>query len=366
MTKYLLLAVTLILTACSNKPKTDISCSGKVLTCYSQFLKMTDCGDYTSVDIKNPWDTTAYLQRFIIVNEGNKGISVDGYKTIIAPLKHSLVYSTVHASAIDELGGISAVDAVADAEYFKQPSIIAGLKDGTVKNVGSSLSPNTELIAASKPDAIITSPYQNAGHGVIENLQIPIIDMADYMETTPLGRAEWIKLLGALYGNYEEADSIFNATVTAYNALKAKAPQNHPKVLTENINSGVWYVPGGNSYMAQMIRDAGGDYPWSNDKSTGSLQLDFATVYNKAHDADFWFVKTYQYQPTLKALRDAYTLNEKFDAFKSGNVYGVDTYTSTFFEDYPFHPERLLRDYIIVLAPDSLPGESTYYYKKAE
>ena len=70
--------------------------------------------------------------------------------------------------------------------------------------------------------------------------------------------------------------------------------------------------------------------------------------------------------PTLKALRDAYTLNEKFDAFKSGNVYGVDTYTSTFFEDYPFHPERLLRDYIIVLAPDSLPGESTYYYKKAE
>ena len=136
---------------------------------------MTDCGDYTSVDIKNPWDTTAYLQRFIIVNEDNKGIAVDGYKTIIVPLKHSLVYSTVHASAIDELGSISAVDAVADAEYFKQPSIIAGLKDGTVKNVGSSLSPNTELIAASKPDAIITSPYQNAGHGAIQNLQIPII-----------------------------------------------------------------------------------------------------------------------------------------------------------------------------------------------
>ncbi len=364
LTKYLFLCLPLLFTACSTKSDTNTA-DGKELTSYAQLLKMTDCGDYISVDIKNPWDTATYLQRLALVSEDHKDLCIEGRTTLTVPLENSLVYSTVFASAVEELGKIHSVTAVADAEYFKQKDILEGLKNGNVKNVGSSLSPNMELIISCRPDAIITSPYQNAGHGAVENLNIPIIDMADYMETTPLGRAEWIKLLGALYGNLHAADSIFDATVSAYDSLKAKAPAIHPKVITESLTSGVWYVPGGNSYMAQMLRDAGADYLWSDDNSTGSLQLDFPTVYDKAHDADIWLVKTYGFDCTLKSLRDAYTLNEKFDAFKTGNVYGVDTSTSTFFEDYPFHPERLLRDYIIIFAPDSLPGEVTNYYKRA-
>lgn len=358
-----LLASAVLLASCTgSSEKYDVQ--GDTLTLHSDLLTMVDCGEFIAVDIINPWDTTTYLQQLALVKDCST--KIPGRTCITVPLKKSLIYSTVFASAIDEIGCIKAVKAVSDAEYYKQDYIISGIKDGTVIDVGSALSPNAELIMACLPDAILTSPYQNAGHGVIDNLGIPVIDMADYMETSPIGRAEWIKFIGALYGNYATADSIFQATVTQYEALKAKAPSIHPKVITECMTSGVWYVPGGNSYMAQMIRDAGGEYPWSDDNSTGSLQLDFASVYDKAHDAKFWFIKTYGYELTLETLKDNYSLNTNFDAYKNGGIYGVDTSTSTFFEDYPFHPERLLKDYIIIFAPDSLPGEKTYYYKPAK
>lgn len=362
MKKLFFILLPLLLAACTSGNK-QLENNGENIINHASLLRMTDCGDYLAVDIINPWDTTTYLQRLALVPEESSAEGIEGRMTVTVPLKSSLVYSTVFAAAVEEIGRIDAVTAVADAEYFKQQAIIEGLQSGRVTSVGSSLSPNVELIVACRPAAILTSPYQNAGHGVIEQLGIPIIDMADYMETTPLGRAEWIRFIGALYGNREVADSIFTATEEAYAALKAKAPNDGPKVITEMLYSGVWYVPAGESYMAQMLRDAGGNYPWSDDTSTGSLQLDFASVYDKAHDADFWLVKSYGNDMTLKELRDAYPLNAKFDAYGNGGVYSVNTATSTFFEDYPFHPERLLRDYIIIFAPDSLPGEETTYYK---
>ena len=368
MKKILHLAIVFIATlhAISCRQNTEgknAECVGDTLTSYSELLTIAEHDGYFTATIADPWNPGVHLQKLVLADEKHTDIAIDGYTTVTVPLKKTLVYSTVFAAAIEELGKSENIIAVADAQYYKQKSIVEGLKSGKVKDVGSALSPNMEIIVACKPDAIINNPYQNAGHGVIGTLGIPIIEMADYMEHTPLARAEWIKLLGILYGNRQVADSIFNATVKTYNTLKAKAPKNGPKVVTETLTSGVWYVPGGKSYKAQMLQDAGANYPWSDDTSAGSMQLDFATVYDKAHDADFWFMTSFGNDMTLKSLGEAYSLNKKFKAYSSAGVYSVNSSTTDFFEVFPYHPEKLLRDYIIIFAPDSLPGEQPQFYK---
>ena len=368
MKKILHLAITyvavLFITGCGQNSSTqNTDFEGDTLTSYSKLLTLAEHDGYFTATIADPWNPGNYLQKLVLADEQHADAAIDGYTTVTVPLKKTLVYSTVFSAAIEELKRVESIIAVADAQYFRQTSILERLKTGSIKDAGSALSPNVEIIVACKPDAIINNPYQNAGHGVVGTLGIPIIEMADYMERTPLARAEWIKFLGILYGNKTAADSIFNATVKSYTTLKAKAPKNGPKVLTEMLTSGVWYVPGGKSYMAQMLQDAGANYPWSDDTSAGSLQLDFATVYDKAHDADFWFVKSFGDDTTLESLGEAYSLNKKFKAYSSGGVYSVNTSNTDFFESYPYHPDTLLRDYIIIFAPDSLPGEQTSFYK---
>jgi iron complex transport system substrate-binding protein len=133
-------------------------------------------------------------------------------------------------------------------------------------------------------------------------------------------------------------------------------------VISEMMTDGVWFMPGGKSYMAQMFADAGAAYPWSSDKSTGSLQLDFSTVYDKAYNADYWIIKSPEPNFSLANLESKYPLNKKFEAFSKGGVYVINTVESSFYEDFPFHPERLLREYIILFHPEVLDGDTSFSY----
>ncbi len=363
----LLALLTLIVSACSGNRSAQtesVSGAGDTLTTCSELLTLVrmDNGVFLAV-IANPWDTTQELQRLVLVDRDQHSASLPAGTVIKYPVRRSMVSSVMFANAIDELNATGAIAAVTDAKYFKTPAVRQAIDNGTITDLGSSMQPNPELIASSAPDVILTNPYQNAGHGMIETLGIPIVEMADYMESTPLGRAEWIKLLGALYGNYEAADSIFEQTVSNYRLWQSRAGDKRPKVLTEMSAGGVWFVPGGSSYMARIIADAGGAYPWSDNDDAGSLQLDFPTVYNAAHDADYWFIKTDNPQFSYSDLREAYPLNARFEAFNNHNVYFLDTDRSLFFEEMAFHPDRLLRDFVIILHGDSARGEQTSYYK---
>lgn len=337
---------------------------GDTLTCEATLLTIVDHGDYTTATIANPWDSTAGdLQTLVLVAAGKpKPADLPGGTVITVPLGNSIVYSSVHASAIDELGAIGAVKGVCDASYFKIPAIVKGLADGSVVDAGNSMSPSVEQIMLLGPEAILKSPYQNAASSGIEATGAPIVECADYMESTPLGRAEWIKLLGELYGKRAEAAAIYQKVVEEYNAIRSKAAEaeTRPTVISETVTDGVWYMPGGDSYMARLFADAGGDYPWSDDNTSGSLPLDFATVYDRASEADVWLVKTYGNDMTLDGLRSISPLNERFKAFKAGGVYACNTATSPLFEEFPFHPEKLLREYYNIFHP-SADRTLTYY-----
>ena len=366
---YFLIA-TMLFYSCSGGSSSDnTSIKGDTLTVEASLLTIVDCQDYTIADIRNPWDTTHLLARYILVDRNTPTPGSLPKGTIVrVPLVSSVVYSSVHAGVIEEIGASDAITGVCDAQYYKLPSIVDQLQQGKIADCGNSTAPSIERIVELSPEAILTSPFQNAGHGAIEQLHIPIIECADYMETTPLARAEWIKLLGELYGNRTAADSIYTSVANQYRQLaqSVASVSTRPMVISEMLTDGVWYVPGGRSYAAQLFADAGASYPWSDNNSTGSLQLDFSAVYDRAHDADFWLIKTFGNDLTLSELQTANPLNARIKAFANKGVFAANTSTCSLFEDFPFHPERLLHEYINIFHPGVLSDSTLHYFHRVE
>ena len=277
----LIFFVAVLLSSCFKAGKAGMAVNGQdsVITS-AKLLSMQRASGYTVVTVGDPWKG-GVLHRYVLVPrdsvlpddlpEGTVGRT---------PVRNALVYSSVHTSLLNELGAIGAVRGVVDSQYFNDSIIAAGLKAGTIADCGNSMNPTVERVIDMQPDAILLSPYQDASYGQIAKMDIPIIECADYLEYDPLGRAEWVKFYGELVGKREQADSLYSAVVTAYNDMKQKAAdaKSHPTVVTEMVINGIWNVPGGQSYMARILADAGGKYPWADDENTGSLALDFNQV----------------------------------------------------------------------------------------
>lgn len=333
----------------------------------AELLQMYECDGYVRVDIVNPWDSAAMLGRYVLVSAGTDPDSLpSGYVRLDVPLKRSIVYSGVHAGLIAELGSADAVAGVADGSYFNTEPFVSRIKSGSIVDVGSSQSPSLEAIVGLKPDAVLASPFENAGHGVIDQTGVPVVECADYMEGTPLGRAEWMKFFGRLYGNGAVADSLYEKVKERYDSVRSQASGigNRPLVLTEMLTDGYWFVPGGNSYMARMIQDAGGRYPWAADRSRGSLQLDYSSVYARAADADVWLIRSYGRDLSYDDIESVYLLNGQFKAFKDGNVWVANTAAVPLFDEFPFHPDLLLEEYFRIFHPQG-DGDGLRYYKRA-
>lgn len=348
---------------------------GDTLTVNSDYLTLVSHTDGTiSATITNPWDTTQALARYLLVPESNKDVTtVDGYRTIRVPVRSALVYSSVHASPLEELGAGSIIRGVADAQYFRSPYILNGVNSGRIVDIGSSMSPSFEKVIQLSPQIALTSPYENAGHGILENAGITVVDMADYMEPTPKGRAEWILLLGALSGRLDKAKDIYAGVVEEYDSIRAGAVRSgsRPTIITEIPYSGVWYQPGGRSYMARLIEDAGGSTLLPDDTSTGSVQMDIANVYQTGRNADKWIIKTDR-PLTLNDIKSTTVFADKIKAFSTADIWLANTSSTTdsavrynLYDDLAFHPERVLADFAIIFStsPHSTPHPTRYYLR---
>ena len=329
----------------------------------ARLLSMQRADGYTVVTVGNPWKG-GVLHRYVLVPaEAPVPKDLPEGTVVRTPVKNALVYSSVHTSLMRELNALDAVRGVVDSQYFIDVDIVDGVKSGTIADCGNSMNPTVEKVIEMGPDAILLSPYQDASYGQITALDIPIIECADYLEFDPLGRAEWVKFYGELLGKRAEADSLYNAVVNAYNTVKQKASaaDTRPTVVTEMVINGVWNVPGGQSYMARILGDAGGKYLWADDENTGSLALDFNQVLAVAQNADYWFIK-WTNITTLKDLQGAYDLNKEMAAFQNKRVYVCDTDKTRFFDRIPFHPEVLLREFAAILHPELFPDNDNQFY----
>ena len=329
----------------------------------AKLLSMQRTADYTLVTVGDPWKG-GVLHRYVLVpRDTDLPKDLPEGTVVRTPVQRALVYSSVHTSLLDELGAIGAVRGVVDSQYFIDSTIVQGVAKGVIADCGNSMNPTVEKVIDMQPDAIMLSPYQDASYGQIAKLDIPIIECADYLEYAPLGRAEWVKFYGELVGKRDEADSLYNAIVTAYNEVKqaAAGAANRPTVVTEMVISGVWNVPGGQSYMARILHDAGGNYLWADDENTGSLALDFNQVLAVAQDADYWFIKWTNIN-SLKDLQGAFDLNKEMAAFKNKHVYVCDTDKTRFFDRIPFHPDVLMREFAAILHPELFPDYQNQMY----
>lgn len=329
---------------------------------------------YAEAIIANPWKAGTMLHRYILIpkgKEGDKTVAMLARRrstgarcttdTVRTPLESNLVFTAPHCQLLTELGCQNAITGVCDKDYINIPDIKSRAQADAkvahpIMDCGSSMQPDIERIIALHPEALLISPFENSGgYGKLDKLRIPVIETADYMETSPLGRAEWIKLYGLLLGS-SKADSLFSAIEKEYLQLKAEAAKLPLglSILTERKTGNVWYVPGGKSTMGILLRDAHARYIFADDTHSGSLSMSPEQIIAKGNQVDVWAFKYFGGNALTKQdLLAEYQGYQALKAFQTGTVYETDTSCEPYFELTSFHPEILLREFIILSHPEA-------------
>lgn len=364
---------------------------------YAELLTIVKHNDgaYTEAIIENPWKKGTTLHKYILVPKGKKGdetvarlkddirenatLQMGSHCDIVrTPLESNVVFTAPHCQLVYELGCKNAITGVCDKDYINIPDIKERVKlsdgkastsdtDKVIIDCGSSMQPDIERIIALKPEGLLISPFENSGgYGKLDKLHIPIIETADYMETSPLGRAEWMKFYGLLFKSEERSDSLFSSIEKEYLALKAEAaklPQGL-SILTERKMGSVWYVPGGKSTMGILLKDANAKYIFADDTHSGSLAYGPERILSKGTQVDVWAFKYFGGKALSKNdLLAEYEGYKVLKAFNSNSIYQVDTSTQPYFELTSFHPEILLREFIILAHPKATQFGKLRFYQ---
>ena len=338
---------------------------------YAKGFDIKKYSDYVEVTVNNPWDSANILQKYILIDK-NKELpeNLPEGKLIRTPLQNVVVYSTIHCTILNELNALSIITGVCEPQYIDIDYIIKGISDGTIADLGQASNPNVEKIIMIDPEAIMATPIQGLAYGTIEKAGVPIIETPDYMESTPLGRTEWIKFYSVFLGKEKLADSLFTEVEKKYNEIKAQVSTTsiHPTVFNDTKYGNVWYTPGGKSYMANLLKDAGASYIWAEDGATGSIPLAYETVLDKAGEAEFWLIKynNKAADMTYESLEKDFKPYSYFGAFKKRNIYGCNTGKVTYYEDLPIHPEYIFQDISYVFHPELFPDYTPRYFTKIE
>lgn len=358
-----LLLISAVLFSCTTRSNPDKRRDSNVIVFkYAKNIIITQFPHYYKVELKDPWHKDNILSTYYLSNSTN-GVPNDGVFVKI-PLCRSMISTTAHANLVVSLGKESSIAGVADPKYMLIPTIQKRLKNGSIIDCGSSMAPDIEKLILIKCDGVLLSPYEGSGgFGKIGKLGIPIIQTADYMESTALGRAEWMKFYGLLFGCEQKADSLFNVVERHYNWLKNRASR-FPKtsVITEKLTGSVWYLPGGRSSTGTMLSDAGGKYAFSSDNHSGSLPFSLEQVLSKGSNCDVWIFS--YYSPSDMSLSQLKSENKAYGQFKAltlHRVYGVNTMHEPFFEQVSFRPDMLLHDYLLMLHPEMVNGRLNFY-----
>lgn len=364
---------------------------------YAELLTIVKHNDgaYTEAIIENPWKKGTTLHKYILVPKGKEGdetvarlkddirenatLQMGSHCDIVrTPLESNVVFTAPHCQLMYELGCKNAITGVCDKDYINIPDIKERVKlsdgkastsdtDKVIIDCGSSMQPDIERIIALKPEGLFISPFENSGgYGKLDKLHIPIIETADYMETSPLGRAEWMKFYGLLFKSEERSDSLFSSIEKEYLALKAEAAklQQGLSILTERKMGSVWYVPGGKSTMGILLKDANAKYIFADDTHSGSLAYGPERILSKGTQVDVWAFKYFGGKALSK--NDLLAEYEGYKALKTFNqncIYQVDTSTQPYFELTSFHPEILLREFIILAHPKATQFGKLRFYQ---
>jgi iron complex transport system substrate-binding protein len=339
--------------------------------------------DYFSVDYHDNYkhvvvtDTSGTEYSYILVQKGTAAPENDDGSTVIEiPVDSIVTLSTTHLPALEIISELDTLKAVNAFSYINSGAVREIIDNGELEQVGSGSATNTEKIVALNPDIVMTTV---SGYGLddehistLRNLgQTPVVNQ-EHNEKTPLGRAEWIKFVSLFYNKEQEANEYFDAITADYESLAAtaNAVEDKPTVMAGMSWEGTWYVPGGESFVAEFIEDAGGSYVWADVNDTGSVTYDFESVFNRSQDAEYWLSD----DMTLNDMSDLEAQNPlflNFRAAQSGNVYSSYGKVNQgggndYYESGLVHPDIILEDLISIFHPELLPDHELVYYKHLE
>lgn len=376
---YRLALFSLLFSACTqtteqNNQEIVVQANDKGLK-YAKRFAISKADNYTLVHLfgnKKNYDTTT---TFIVYTDS---IDLSRFSKKLIPVKSPCLkiaaLSSIYASMLCELGAINYLAAIDNIDYVNNPEVIAKHKRGNLPELVKAPEIDLEKTINLRPDMIFTFGMGEWSKDRDERLMrtgIPVAVSVDHLEESPLARAEWIKFFAVFVNSETQADSIFNAVENRYLSLKELAGKagSRPTVFNEIKYSDSWYMPGGKSYVAQLLDDASANYLWKDNDQFGSLPLSFEQVYAKAKEADYWInLSTLKHKKDLLGYESRYA---EFKAFKTGNLYNNTRFTnakgySNYWETGMIYPDRILSDLILIFHPELKPEVKNefYYYEQ--
>ena len=359
-----------------------------ITTSCNDDLKNKSRGEYTNDTL----NLVTYAQNFKIypVESGYRLLIIDGFKdnnefyifndTVVipedfadkqiikTPIKSAVAFSSTQWSVFQKLGEIARVKGILESNYTTNNEILRLVAEGKITDVGMSTSVNAEKLINLQPDLILYTPYPGIDFSHLGELSgATMLSFPDYLESHPLGRAEWMKVVGLLCGKEDVTNQWFEDVVRRYESLSYQCLtiENKPIVFSDLPFENQWYVPGGNSYIAKIFADAGGDYIWKDNESAGSLHIDAESVLLKAQQADFWrVINSYDTPFTYDRLKNENELYPLFKAFKEKQLLVCNVRECGYFEKSQYEPDVLLADFVYHFHPELLKNEWENYTPK--
>jgi len=341
---------------------------------YAQNFNIQDFKNYKLLTVRNSargsFDSLQYI---LLEKNAPKPKGFEEHQIIRTPVQRVICLSATQIAMVDELGKVETIVGISNKNYVINSKVQQQLQTGKTLEFGEANMLNEELVLSTNPDVILVSSGVGNSLPILEKMQkmgIKILVDADWLETTPLGRAEWLKLYGILYNFEKEANQKFTEIETNYKQLKNKIGDiSKPTVMTDIPYKGTWYRAGGKSYIAHFLVDAGADYLGKDNTEIGSIPTDFETFYQIGLEADFWI--NLSIMESKKMLLDRDKRLGVFKAFQEDNLYNYNARTNKdklneYFETGIINPDKILADLIAIFHPEILPNHQLYYYKKLE
>jgi iron complex transport system substrate-binding protein len=326
------------------------------------------------VEVLYPYQGATAGYKYLLVPKGKEIPAHDAdVKIIRTPLTSVVCTSTTHIPLLDYLDETNTLVGFPTTDYISSEKVRKRIDEGKVQELGVDKGINLERLAVLKPDMLMgyamSSDYGQFKK--MEELGVPVVINAEYLEKHPLGRAEWIKFMAVFFNREEKADSIFQIIEENYLATQKLVGQAtaQPSVVMGIVYGDAWFLPGGQNYASKMLKDAGCNYLWSDNPSQGYLELSFESVFEKANQADLWIgVGTYA---SLREIEDADHRYAKFKAFQQKKVYTYDARRgakggSEFMELGYLRPDIILNDLVKIAHPELLPEYTLYFHGKLE
>lgn len=338
---------------------------------YAKGLSIFEYEDYTFVQVTNPWPTDGSVYAYVFAKSG--AIVPDSlkiYPQIQVPIQKIVVTSTTHIPGLGLLDEVAALKGFPNTSYISAASVRSRIDAGAVRDVGSNMDLNTEVLLEMQPDLIMGFGVdgQKRSYDSLEKNGLFVVFNGDWTEQDPLGRAEWIKLFGVIFDKTTLANTIFDQIVAQYNECKAIAQQatKKPTVFSGSVYQDQWYLPQGDSWGAKFLADAHADYLWSHTEGTGSLSFSFETILETAIDADFWIGPG-----QFTSYNQLYESNENYKYFKAVREQKVYSFSSKkgatggviYYEEASSRPDLVLKDLVKILHPELMPDAELYFFE---